>query len=144
MKRIKYNTMNSWNLSTSLAYDLKVYNVIPKKYQERVYELMQYDNFYNEINWLMSDFDRENDYKFQAGFNGRSGGYLVLYQGGKNEDGTVYTKPGLGLEVNDVPVHVRKAFRKLANDIVALTIDMAKYATIETETISKEHKYIAY
>lgn len=28
LKRTRYYTMNSWNLSTSIAYNLKVYKVI--------------------------------------------------------------------------------------------------------------------
>ena len=81
MKRIMYYTMNSWNLSKAPAYNLKVYNVIPKKYQDKVYDLMEIDGFYDGINALIGDFDSEWDYKWQAGFNGRSGGYLVLYRG---------------------------------------------------------------
>ena len=82
MKRITYNTMNSWNNSTAPAYNMKVYNIIPKDLQDKVFELMESEDFYDVINDLIHEFDIENDYNFQAGFNGRSGGYLVLYKGG--------------------------------------------------------------
>lgn len=36
---------------------------------------------------LTDEFDRENDYAWQAHFNGRSGGYLVLYSGGLKDTG---------------------------------------------------------
>lgn len=83
LKRIRYNTMNSWNNATSLAYNLKIYNVIDDKLQNKVYELMELPEFYEDINMLISDFDNEFNHEWQAGFNGRSGGYLVLYKGGK-------------------------------------------------------------
>jgi len=83
LKLIRYNTMNSWNNATAPAYNLKVYNVIDEKLRNKVFELLEAENFYDEINWLIGDFDEENNYEWQAGFNGRSGGYLVLYKGGK-------------------------------------------------------------
>jgi len=85
LKRIKYFTMNSWNGSTAPAYNLKVYNVIDNKLQDKVFELMECDGFYDDINFLIAEFDRDFDYQWQAGFNGRSGGYLVLYRGGKKD-----------------------------------------------------------
>lgn len=75
--------MNSWNNATAPAYNLKIYNVIKKELQAQVYELLEAENFYDDINWLIREFDADNDYAFQAGFNGRSGGYLVLYKGGR-------------------------------------------------------------
>jgi len=83
LERIRYNTMNSWNAATAPAYNLKVYNVADKDLQDKIFELMDCEDFYDDINCLISEFDRENDYAWQAGFNGRSGGYLVLYKGGK-------------------------------------------------------------
>lgn len=144
MKRIRYYTMNSWNLSESMAYNLKVYNVIPRKYQDKVYELMEVDGFYDNINMLINDFDYQFNHNWQAGFNGRSGGYLVLYKGGKNTDGTVYSQPGLNIEDSEVPTEVKKAFRQLALDIVKMTIDMAKNAEVKTGSYKKEYKYISY
>jgi len=85
LKRTRYYTMNSWNGSTVPAYNLKVYNVIDNKLQDKVFELMECDGFYDEINWLMEDFNRQFDYRWQVDFNGRSGGYLVLYHGGKKD-----------------------------------------------------------
>ena len=83
LKRIRYFTANSWNLSQAPAYNLKVYDVIDNKLQNKVYELMESEDFYIDINELIAEFDRQWDYNWQAGFNGRSGGYLVLYKGGR-------------------------------------------------------------
>lgn len=78
----RYDTMNSWNRSTSWANNLKVYNVIPNELQDKVHEMMESEDFYFEINELIADYNLTNNYALQAGFNGRSGGYLVMYSGG--------------------------------------------------------------
>ena len=105
LKRTRYNTMNSWNNATAPAYNLKVYNVIDNDLQDKVYEMIQTDDFYDEISYMICEFDIEHSYEYQAGFNGRSGGYLVLYNGGKKtayytkkdfNNGSVYIADGLG------------------------------------------------
>jgi len=83
LKRIRYDTENSWNLSKAPAYNLKVYNVINNDLQDKVFELMDTEEFCDRINMLLHGFDIEHDYLWQDGFHGRSGGYLVLYHGGK-------------------------------------------------------------
>ncbi len=83
IKRMRYHTGNSWNGSTAPAYNLKVHKVINKDLQANVFELLETDSFYSNINHYVNMFNAENDYAWQAGFNGRSGGYLVLYRGEK-------------------------------------------------------------
>jgi hypothetical protein len=188
LKRMRYNTMNSWNQSTAPAYNLKVHNVIDRELQDKVFELMDCEGFYDEINGMIADFDRENDYSWQAGFNGRSGGYLVLYRGGKktkhltkedfkSDNGyngrvyvsdrygwknyeeakklnlvdreiitSIYSKPGLKIEDNEVPGKVLRAFRKLAVMIVKHVEYMVKNASIDNEeyTVTKRRKVINY
>jgi hypothetical protein len=136
--------MNSWNLSQAPAYNLKVYNVIDNKLQNKVFELMDTENFYDDINLLIADFDRENGYLWQAGFNGRSGGYLVLYKGGKREDNSTFTYPGKAIEDNEVPVEVLKKFRQLAIDIIKTVEYMAKNYNIKEEdyTVTKTRKVL--
>jgi hypothetical protein len=82
----RYDTMSSWNRSTSYANNVKIHSVIPQKLTSKVYELMEAEGFYEDLNWILSDFNEEHDQQWQAGFNGRSGGYIVLYQGGKKEN----------------------------------------------------------
>lgn len=136
LKRIRYYTMNSWNLSKSLAYNLKVYNVIDRKLQSKVYDLLSVDEVYQDyINPLIYEFDRKYSYEWQAGFNGRSGGYLVLYRGGIKE-GRIFCKVGHNIEDDEVPPEVKKDFRRLAISIVKTAEALAKDYTIETETIT--------
>lgn len=77
----RYNTMNSWNNSTSYANKVKVWDVIPSSLQDKVFEMMDVEGFYDDINWILEDWGMENDYSYQAAFNGRSGGYIVMYEG---------------------------------------------------------------
>lgn len=144
LKRIRYYTMNSWNGVESLAYNLKVYNVIDYKLQNKVFELMEAEDFYDGINELIWCFDVNNNYEWQAGFNGRSGGYLVLYKGGINADGKRYCKPGLEILEEDVPTHVKRAFRKLAVDIVKHVEYLAKNCEVidEEYMVTKTRKVI--
>jgi hypothetical protein len=136
--------MNSWNRSTAPAYNLKVYNVIDNDLQDKVFEIMECENFYDKIDHLIQEFDEENNHKYQAGFNGKSGGYLVLYIGGKHEDGQVYTKPGISIDEKDVPADVLKRFRRLAVDIVKTTEELAKSAEIEEVPSGETVKLLIY
>lgn len=86
----RYFTMNSWNNSTGWANNVKIPKVIPSKYQDAVFELMQTDDFYMSIGDILNDFDMMYNYQYQAGINGRSGGYIVMVHGGVKED-TIFT-----------------------------------------------------
>ncbi|RPH88509.1 MAG: hypothetical protein EHM66_00440 [Deltaproteobacteria bacterium] len=136
LKRIRYYTLNSWNQSTAPAYNLKIHKVINSNLQDKVFELMDCENFYDEINELITHFNIINNFEWQAGFNGRSGGYLVLYRGGKHEDGRVYSQPGRSIEDNEVPGEVLRAFRTLALSIIQGTEYKAKNCVVENETYS--------
>lgn len=78
----RYHTLNSWNNSTSYANNLKIYNLgLSREVEEKAWELLNVEEVFRMINELLQDWGREHDYQWQARFNGRSGGYLVLYQG---------------------------------------------------------------
>lgn len=84
----RYNTMNSWNRSTSYANNVKVYSVIPNELTSKVFELMDVgDDFYEPINDIVRDWGEANEWEYQAGFNGRSGGYIVMYEGQRKLSG---------------------------------------------------------
>ena len=128
--------MNSWNLSKSLAYNLKIYNVIDPALRNKVYDIMEVDGVYQDyINPLIYDFNEEHNHEWQAEFNGRSGGYLVLYRGGI-ENGRPYCRAGLNIEDDEVPADIKRDFRRLAISIVKTAEELAKNYTISTETIT--------
>jgi len=84
----RYNTMNSWNRCTSYACNLKIHHLgFESRIVDKLFSLIQVPEFYESLNDLMNEFGDEHDYRWQAGMNGRSGGYLVLYQGSREPSG---------------------------------------------------------
>lgn len=84
----RYDTMNSWNRSTSYARNVKIYNLgLTHEQEMRAHELLEVRNTFDEINEIIHEFGADHDFRWQAGFNGRSSGYIVLYQGGKRDKG---------------------------------------------------------
>ncbi len=74
--------MSSWNRATSYAANVKLRNFVPHELSDKAYEILeQGDVFQGAINPLIDEWGAKHGYRYQAGFNGRSGGYLVLYQG---------------------------------------------------------------
>ena len=79
----RYNTMNSWNRSTSYACNMKLYKLgLDRGTEDKLWDIIQVPEFYERLNERIEDFNWQHNYLWQAGWNGRSGGYLVLYQGG--------------------------------------------------------------
>jgi transcription elongation factor Elf1 len=78
----RYDTMNGWNCSTSYAHNVKIHKLgLTSSQIDKAYELLDIEETYDEINCLLNEFAEDHNYVWQVGFNGRSGGYLVLYQG---------------------------------------------------------------
>jgi hypothetical protein len=74
----RYDTMRSWNRSTSYANNMKIYNLgLDKLDLDMAYDLLEMDDFNGEISIIIRDWDAEQSNLWKAGFNG---GYLVLYQ----------------------------------------------------------------
>lgn len=72
-----YYTMNSWNGSKSIANNVKVYNLKLDGDPYVALDMLQAHN-YDEINFEISTFEVTHP-GYTVGFNGRNGGYLVLY-----------------------------------------------------------------
>lgn len=86
VNHFRYSTMNSWNCSSSYANNLKIYNLeLSSEQEDKLYQMIDVVEYYDELRKLTDEFGCEHGYFWQAGFNGRNGGYLVLYQG--------YSKP---------------------------------------------------
>lgn len=68
-----YYTVNSWNLNKSIANNVKVYNL---GLDYEILNLLQIDDYFT-INTCIEDWEIEHE-DYSVGFNGRSGGYLVL------------------------------------------------------------------
>ena len=79
----RYNTMNSWNCATSYACNLKIHKLgLSNEIESKLYDLIQCQEFFDAQRELMDAFAEDHQFRWQVGMNGRSGGYLVLYEGG--------------------------------------------------------------
>jgi len=88
-KHFRYHTMNSWNQSTSYANGIKLHQVDkPSDIDENTWwQMLEITDWHNILSDLLEDFARQYDFQWQAGINGRSGGYVVLYKGGIKPSG---------------------------------------------------------
>lgn len=79
----RYDTMNSWNAATSYACNLKIHKLgLRPEIESKLYDMLQVQDFFDAQRELMDAFAEAHQYRWQVGMNGRSGGYLVLYEGG--------------------------------------------------------------
>ena len=72
-----YDTMNSWNGLKSIANNVKIYNLDLDGDHWNALKYLEDDNYFN-VNMMIEDWEAEHK-GYSVGFNGRSGGYLVLY-----------------------------------------------------------------
>lgn len=79
----RYNTMHGWNRSTSYACNMKLHKLgLDRETTDKLWDMIQVPDFYDQLNDLIENFNQRHNYQWQAAWNGRSGGYLVLYEGG--------------------------------------------------------------
>lgn len=78
----RYNTMNAWNNSTSYANNVKVYNLgLTEKEDDILYYAIEDDFFYDYTVYpVLAYFNEKYSGRYSLGLNGRSGGYIVIYQ----------------------------------------------------------------
>jgi hypothetical protein len=81
----RYNTMNSWNRSKSYARNIKIHNLegLDAAEHRRAYEMLDVEEAFYGFKHELAEFQLRHKHSWQIGTNGRSGGYLVLYQGGR-------------------------------------------------------------
>ena len=135
----RYNTANSWNQSTSYANNVKVYNLgLSDELKDRAYDLICEEGFNDLMNYqyydLIDQFEEDAD-GYTIGFNGRSGGYLVLYH--KN-----YPFRSLDMhedfeDFDDFEIKERYELVKLFDEYCDYFIDAFKYA-VENVTVEEK------
>ncbi len=94
----RYNTMSSWNRGTSFSRNIKLNRIhFPdSETRDRAWDLLDAEEAYDEFNDVIREFNLRHDYSYQIGTNGRSGGYLVLYNGGRKDTGYKSYCPACG------------------------------------------------
>lgn len=83
INHFRYNTMRTWNQSTSYANNVKIYNLdLPDAGidMDKAFDFInsEHDLFNYDVEDLITQFKDETGYT--AAFNGRSSGYLVMYE----------------------------------------------------------------
>ena len=73
----QYYTMNSWNINKSIANNVKVYRLGLSGDCWAALNFLEADE-YETLNFMLRDWEEKNP-NYRVGFNGRSSGYLVLY-----------------------------------------------------------------
>lgn len=79
-EHFRYYTMNSWNGHKSIANNVKVYNLGLSSDPYVTLRYLEAEEYFT-VNDMINDWEREHT-GYSIGFNGRSGGYLVLYSDG--------------------------------------------------------------
>lgn len=88
-KHFRYHTMNSWNNATSYANNIKLWNIEKPSdiAEDTLWQMLDMTQWREKFSDLLEDFGRNHNWLWQAGINGRSGGYVVLYRGGIQPSG---------------------------------------------------------
>lgn len=87
----RYYTANSWNRLTSYANKVKLYDLdLPEEIRDKAYDFWgaEHDEFNWDVDDMIDEFKMQTGY--DAGFNGRSSGYLVLYDTERGKDNKLY------------------------------------------------------
>lgn len=80
----RYYVMNSWNGTRTFSNKVKVhYMDLPRDIVDRAFELVCDDGplryrWERQLSSRLSQFEQEHEGYYKIGFNGRSGGYLIL------------------------------------------------------------------
>jgi hypothetical protein len=92
----RYDTMNSWNGLTSYANNIKTHRLgLTPEQSNKADEMLETD-YWKEIRDPIDDFTESQCHTYTIGTNGRSGGYLVLYQSRREKTGHLSYCPSCG------------------------------------------------
>ena len=153
-----YCTMNFWNRTRSIAHNVKLYNLDLEGDWTVAHAFLESED-YETVNIMIHDWEVEHP-GCLVGFNGRSGGYLVLYNkaGGsiipdtlnydRYEDYKADMRDYYGsVRANrDELVHYTmliRSFDKLCDEIREYVNDLSKYKyeVAEMKTIVEQFNY---
>lgn len=77
----RYHTMNSWNRSSSYANCIKVHRIgLTNEQMRTAWQILEVPGYWDELADPIDQFTDRHEGRYTIGSNGRSGGYLVLYQ----------------------------------------------------------------
>ena len=80
-QHFRYDTMNSWNGATSYAHCVKLHRLgLAASDYDKAYDLLATEEVRDAWQAVIDEFTEEQAGRATVSFNGRSGGYLVLYE----------------------------------------------------------------
>jgi hypothetical protein len=84
----RYYTAHSWNRATSYARKIKIHQLgLDRETENKCYDMLEISEAFEDFTSILRDFALRHDFAWQIAQNGRSGGYLALYQGGRKDSG---------------------------------------------------------
>lgn len=157
-EHFRYWTMSSWNRLESYAHNVKLHRLgLTSEQLDRAFELLDPDidtsAFWDGVHELISDFYEETGY--MAGFNGRSGGYLVLYDTVRRNDTVSALSAGIDMyadfwdedewDADDLRARVDLVcrFDRLCEDIrthLLLTLDIGHVESYEETVVVQQRR----
>lgn len=152
----RYHTMNPWNGLTSYANCVKLHNLqIPQELDMKAYdflgaECIEYDC---DVDCIREEFYNKTGYTF--GFNGRSDGYIVLYDTDVDENGKICVMmhnidqyedfSDWSMDMLKERVELIQQFDKCCDEIRSVFLDYVANTTVETiEVPCFETKIVAF
>lgn len=145
----RYYTMNSWNRSTAYANNVKIpkLGIEDKEVEDKMYSLayMSEDtaDVFFDVHELIRGFVRDTGY--DACFNGRSNGYLVMHEmdgehvyPGRSidQDADFDDEDEWSMEALKERVILVSKFDQLCDDILATAVEFCKTHEITTITVT--------
>jgi hypothetical protein len=145
----RYHTMNSWNLSTSYAHRIKIAALsgLSREDRDRCYQGLSCDESLDDFSRVLRQFEADNP-GWAMGTNGRSGGYLVLYQ---RDGDRVYVGRAIDADEDfeswddeDVDARVDEvwAFDRACEQAVAAYVDFCRRHVFEETEVMVPKKVI--
>lgn len=149
MSHNRYWTGNCWNGSRSYAHNVKLYNlgIASEGIDDNVvYDFLsaEHPDYDIEVDDLIRDFENAANHDYTVAFNGRSGGYLVLYNSMypyRSIDGDRDELEELDISDPDVcsdlieRFKLVKRFDTLADEIRALLLSYATHTKTKVVTL---------
>lgn len=155
----RYYTANSWNRSTSYANNVKIHRLpIPAELQEMAYDIACGAVRSPDFDFICEDEFRAflDDTGYFAGFNGRSSGYIVMYDTKRKDDtNEIIALCGVPIDQNadfddkdEWDIHrlrerviLVERFDQMCLNILNRFIELLKESKVETHTVVKTESY---
>lgn len=132
------------NHSYSRCIKLRYIDFPSRKVEDTAYQMLDIPEAFDEVGRIMEEWGASNDWKYQAGFNGRSSGYIVMLRGGLRDGHpyTSYQSIGEGRDYTDWSTRELKdetdlvySFDLMVDECIRAFIEFCACHTVEEQTV---------